>query len=109
MSKYHNKPCEADGYKFDSLAERSRWHELQLLSRAGAIGAVTVHPVYVLQEAYRHGGRMVRAINYEGDFCYREDGVLVVEDVKGVITQVFSIKRKLFEFRYPDVELRIIR
>ncbi len=33
---------------------------------------------------------------------------MVVEDVKGKETEVFKIKRKLFEFQYPNLELKII-
>lgn len=37
-------------------------------------------------------------------------GKTVVEDVKSPATQtqVFKLKHKLFEYRYPDLELRII-
>ena len=29
----------------------------------------------------------------------------VVEDVKGMKTEVYKIKKKLFEHKYPDLEL----
>ena len=32
-----------------------------------------------------------------------------IEDVKGLQTDVFKLKHKLFEKKYPDLELRIIK
>ncbi len=39
----------------------------------------------------------------------RENGKTIVEDVKGIQTDVFKLKHKLFEKKYPDLELRIIK
>ena len=36
-------------------------------------------------------------------------GKMVVEDVKGKETDVFKLKHKLFEKKYPDLTLRIIK
>jgi hypothetical protein len=43
---------------------------------------------------------MVRAIKYRADFQYIEGGQIVVEDVKGRKTDVYKLKKKLFEYRY---------
>ena len=53
-------------------------------------------------------GKRERALYYEGDFAYTERGRWVVEDVKGVVTDVFRLKRRLFIERYPAIELRVI-
>lgn len=37
------------------------------------------------------------------------DGTVWVEDVKGVETQAFKIKQKMFHKKYPWMELKIIR
>lgn len=43
------------------------------------------------------------------DFAYTErNGNLVVEDTKGVETEAFKIKHKLFEYKIPHLELRIL-
>lgn len=34
---------------------------------------------------------------------------VIVEDVKGIQTEVFKIKHKIFEKIYPELELRIIK
>lgn len=36
-------------------------------------------------------------------------GRVVVEDVKGKRTDVFNIKKKLFEKKYPDLEIKIVK
>ena len=40
---------------------------------------------------------------------YEEKGKVIVEDVKGMETKEFKIKRKLFEYKYPDLELKLIK
>lgn len=106
-NKYHAQTVREDGYTFDSLKEHRRYLELKALERTGQIAALVVHPRYTLLDAYRRvDGKRVRAVTYEADFEYIEDGVTVTEDVKGVQTAVFKIKRKLFEWRYKRV-LRI--
>lgn len=107
--KYGNKSgVEVDGYIFDSKAESERYKELRLMLHAGTIHALRVHPEYELQPAFEHDGKKERAIVYEADFAYEENGTQIAEDVKGTKTAVFVLKAKLFRFRYPDIELRLI-
>jgi len=40
------------------------------------------------------------------DFVYEENGKTVVEDVKGVRTRDYILKRKLFKYNYPDIQFR---
>lgn len=115
-TKYGNEPIEIDGYRFDSKAEARRYQELLLLEAAGQIEELTVHPVYELQAAFRGtDGKRHSAIRYEADFSYIEvidpnsvQGRLVAEDVKGHRTAVFLLKEKLFRFRYPHIEFRVL-
>jgi len=109
--KYHNRPAVYDGIHFDSLAECRRYQELKQLEYVGDIANLRVHPVYEIQPAFRRGGKGERKITYEADFEYAEDGKAVVEDVKGgsgTQTAVFKLKRKLFLYKYPEIELRIV-
>ena len=108
-SKYKNKKQEYDGYTFDSIAELRRYKELVLLVRAGAISDLTLQPSYELQPSFKANGKTVRAIHYIADFQYSERGRTVVVDVKGMRTKEFNIKEKLFRFRYPDIDLRIVK
>lgn len=51
----------------------------------------------------------LEGIEYIADFKYIENGKIIVEDVKGIQTDVFKLKHKLFEKKYPDLELKIIK
>ena len=92
MSKYGNiKTTTSDGITHDSIKEANRWCELKLLERAGRIQHLQRQVKYALipkQEGER-------AVEYIADFVYRENGSLVVEDVKGKKTKDYIIKRKL--------------
>lgn len=109
MSKYHNIHVSEDGETFDSKAERNRYRELKLMLYNGDIENLKVHPVFEIIPAFKRDGKTIRATMYEGDFLYLEGVQWVVEDVKGVETAAFKIKRKLFMCRYPDHELRVIK
>lgn len=107
-NKYSARKTERDGVLFDSKAESRRYVELNLLLMAGEISDLELQPEYELQPSFKRGKKTIRAITYTPDFRYVEHGVVVCEDVKGVATEAFKIKSKLFLFKYPDVELRII-
>jgi hypothetical protein len=65
----------------------------------------------MLQDAFIDDvtGEKHRAITYEADFGYREDGKEVVEDVKGFSTDVFKIKWKMFRKMHPSLDARIVK
>jgi hypothetical protein len=107
--KYRNRKTTIDGITFDSKGEANRYCELKLLQRAGEISNLTLQPKYILQESFKKGKKTHRAITYIADFQYQENGKTIVEDFKGVETEVFRIKKKLFEKRYSQYELRIVR
>lgn len=109
MNKYRNKKTQIDMYVFDSIAESKRYKELILLKRAGKISELQLQPKFLLQESFRKNGKTYRKIEYIGDFMYEENGKIIVEDVKGKETEVFKLKRKLFEKKYMGLELRIIK
>ena len=95
-------------YIFDSAKEAQRYRELKLLERAKEISNLELQPRFLLQESFRKNGKTYRKIEYVADFRYNENGKTIVEDVKGLQTDVFKIKHKLFEKKYPELELRII-
>jgi hypothetical protein len=89
--KYGNKPTEVEGITFHSKAEASRYSELRLLEKAGAIVALTVQPRWPLTvNGYRVG-------TYVGDFAYSDvvSGRFIVEDVKGMRLPLYKLKAKL--------------
>ena len=108
-SKYKNKKTQIDMYIFDSVKEARRYKELKLLEQAGEISNLELQPHFLLQESFKKNGKTYRKIEYIADFKYIENGKTKVEDVKGVQTDVFKLKHKLFEKKYPELELRIIK
>lgn len=102
MNKYHNRKTTIDGHTFDSVKEASRYQELKLMVRAGVIRHLELQPRFMLQEAFQCDGNSYRKIEYVGDFAYVENGRKVVEDVKGMETDVYKIKKKLFLYQYGE-------
>lgn len=100
-SKYHNRKTKG----FDSAKEWRRNQELEALQRAGEISELNRQVPFVLMPSYtiadettRQGFKTVREIRYIADFTYRlKDGTRIIEDVKGMQTDVFKLKRKLLE------------
>ena len=96
-AKYGNTKVEIDGVPFDSKREAARWQELRLMERAGEISDLRRQVRYELVP--KLPGE--RPVDYIADFVYRDkDGNNVVEDVKGVRTPVYVIKRKLMLWRH---------
>ena len=87
---------ELDGKKFDSRKEANRYCELKILQRAGKISDLKLQVPFVLIDKSDKG----RAIRYIADFVYIEQGHTVVEDVKGVKTDVYKLKKRLMAERY---------
>lgn len=117
-AKYHNKPTErltdsGKVLKFPSQKEARRYDALLARLKAGEIRDLKLQVDFTLQEAYTTPeGDRIRAIRYRADFVYMERdekeeqiaGKLgfscnawkrVVEDAKGVRTDVFVMKKKL--------------
>jgi len=92
MNKYHNRKTIIDGITFDSKKEADRYQYLKLLELAGEIHGLTLQPSYDL---IAQGGRKVG--KYRADFKYNQNGRLVVEDVKGVRTAVYRLKKRIVE------------
>lgn len=99
-AKYGNKKSvAADGTKFDSRAEHRRWVHLCHLQAAGLISDLRRQVVYELVKSVKfHGASRAKpAIRYVADFVYMEKGAEVIEDVKGVLTTEFKLKRHLMK------------
>lgn len=84
MNKYGANKIHVDGMTFDSKAEYRRWCELKLLERTGEITELKRQVPFEIVPKYRYQtGEIQRALHYIADFTYKENGRLVVEDVKG--------------------------
>ena len=109
-SKYNNQKTIVDDIKFDSKKEAEYYCQLKLLKQAGEIKDYRLQPRYELQPAFEKNSKKYRAITYIADFAIiNNDGTTEVVDIKGVETQVFKIKKKLFEYMYPDLNLKVVK
>ena len=110
MNKYRNKKTTINGITFDSRLEGKRYKELKLLERANLIEELTLQPSFELQPSFKKNGKTIRAITYKADFSYidKEKNCLIVEDTKGMKTMDYLIKKKLFEYKFPDLTIREI-
>ncbi|MGG1291397.1 DUF1064 domain-containing protein [Bacillus smithii] len=101
-TKYGSKKVEIDGHVFDSKIEARYYQQLKWLQEHNQILFFRLQPRYLLQEAFRKNGKAFRKIEYIADFeVHHLDGSIEVIDVKGMETEAFKIKRKLFEKKYP--------
>ena len=96
MSKYNATKTVIDSITFASKREAARYTELKLMQRSGLISDLRRQVKYELIP--KQQGE--RAVSYIADFVYTEDGKTVVEDVKGVRTPVYKIKKKLMLWRH---------
>lgn len=99
-SKYHAKKTVVDGITFDSKREADRYLVLKSMEEDGTIEDLRRQVRYELIPAFDVDGRHYRPVFYVADFVYVEDGKEVVEDVKGMRTDTYRLKSKLFARRY---------
>lgn len=98
-NKYGNhRVTAADGTKFDSKREFTRWQELNLMQKASEISGLRVQVRFPLKcngkpLLYKSGRQVV----YVADFVYvdRRHPTVVIEDCKGMRTDVYKLKRAI--------------
>lgn len=102
MAKYKNKKVIYDGIKFDSAKECNYYVKFRLMEQAGIIKDLELQKKFVLQNSFKLNGKLRREISYYADFCYVtvKDNKLHVIDVKGFKTDIYKLKKKLFEYKY---------
>ena len=101
--KYRNRKTEYEGITFDSQKEANRYADLLVLQGQGYIEDLRLQPVFTFDIGktllrYDSG----RAVTYRADFQYMEvqpagDPIRVIEDVKGMRTKEYKIKRALMK------------
>lgn len=93
-NKYRAIKAVVDGITFDSKKEARRYGQLKLLARAGKISELKLQPRFdLIVNGCKCGF-------YKADFEYIEDGKRVVEDVKGMKTPIYNLKKKLVKAIY---------
>ena len=101
-NKYHARKVVLNGITFDSAKEADRYWALRILEKRGKIEDLRLQVSFELVPKSKEE----RAVKYIADFVYREDGNTVVEDVKGMRTKDYIIKRKLLKWRYPEIKFK---
>lgn len=109
-SKYKNIKTKINGIEFDSRREANRYTVLAMMEKAGIISNLRrqvrfelLPTQYETYERYSKNGKRLadgkraveRSVSYIADFVYEDRGKTVVEDVKGIQTKEYILKRKL--------------
>jgi hypothetical protein len=107
-TKYNNKITELDGIKFHSRKESVRYSQLKLYEKGGLIKDLRLQVPYQLIPPMRINDKHHRAICYIADFVYIDTvkNKEIVEDVKGIITDIFRIKLRLMK-QVHNIEIKI--
>lgn len=107
-AKYGNKKVVHDGITFDSAIEAKYYDHLKYLQSQGVVESFVLQPRFVLLPKFEKNGKKYREIGYNADFTvHYADGHTEVVDIKGMVTQQFELRKKLFEYRYPH-ELKLL-
>lgn len=103
-NKYGAKKTIYEGRKYDSKLEAAVAQEIDLLSRAGEVTRVEPQKTFGL---YAKNGSKI--CNHRVDFALTfKDGHQEVWEAKGFATEIWRLKRKLFEDNYPDIPYWVI-
>lgn len=107
--KYNNIKKEIDGILFDSTMEANYYLYLLKEKAEGRIIEIRLQPIFLLMPAFRKFSQLIRKIEYKADFLVTyADGTRLVIDVKGMLTDTFKLKAKLFDYYHSDLELKLI-
>lgn len=109
QNKYKNKLIIYDNIKFQSIKEKNRYIELKWLEKANIIKELELQKKFELQPKYTNSnGEHIRAITYIADFYYfdNEKQKYIVEDTKGFKTEIYKLKKKIFEYQYPNLTIK---
>jgi len=103
-NKYGNKKTVFEGRKYDSQLESAVAQEIVLLKRTGTINKVEPQKTFTL---YGRGGSKI--CGHRVDFLLTfTDGHQEAWEAKGFATEIWRLKRKLFEDNYPEITYVVI-
>ena len=95
QNKFNAKKTLVDGILFHSAAEASRYKALKILEKFGHIKRLKLQVplVFTIKEQ--------SIFTYYADFTYvTEADEFIIEDVKGMRTPVYKLKKKLIEAKF---------
>ena len=110
MTKYHSKQVIVNGIKFQSKLEGTRYQQLLWLLNADEISDLKLQPEFQIFEGYIDSvtGEKHKSRYYVGDFKYtdKKSHQTIVEDTKGIETDVFKLKWEMVQEKYPEYVFR---
>lgn len=98
MNKYKNTKVEYKGMKFDSKKEYIRYLILDDMQKKKEITDLQRQVPFKLIPPFELNGNKYKGMKYIADFVYKKNGKLIVEDVKGMKTDIYKIKKKLMAY-----------
>jgi uncharacterized protein DUF1064 len=112
-SKYGAKKVLVNGIRFDSKREAARYQFLKAREEAGEISNLELQPSFKLKSGDRpillksKGYPNGRQATYFADFAYwcPVQEKRVVEDSKGMKTDVYKLKKAIVEAQFPGVKI----
>lgn len=106
MSKYNSKKVIVDGIEFDSKIESQYYLFLKNRLDNKEIAAFWCQPSYEITPKFIKMGKQIRATHYTPDFLIRHlDGSLEAIDIKGFPDTASELRKKWFDYRYPEIKL----
>lgn len=106
MNKYKNKKVIVDDIKFDSKHEAEYYLLLKRLKEEGKIKDFELQKKYELQPSFKKYNKNHRPITYTVDYVvYHLDNEIECIDIKGMETQQGVMRRKMFDYLYPNLKL----
>lgn len=112
--KYGNKTCFVDGIRFDSRREADYYGQLKMEKRAKLIKDFerqVEFDLYGWGYSNPEGGLCKKRVcsHIVDFFVTLNDGEKEVREVKGFATDIWDLKRKLFEANYPGINYKVIK
>ncbi len=107
--KYNNVTCFVDGIRFDSRREADYYGQLKIEKRAKLIKDFQRQVEFDLY-AWDGVSFGKRVCAHRVDFLVTmPDGKKEVREVKGFATDIWDLKRKMFEANYPHIPYKVIK
>jgi hypothetical protein len=93
---------------FDSELEMKYYRDVICVGlENGSIKKCECQVKYELQPKYKYNDKNILAINYVADFVITyKDNSVIVWDVKGLADATAKLKKKMFHFKYPEVNYK---
>lgn len=119
-NKFFAKKVIVDGIKFDSSSEARYYQQLKLREKAGEISDIQLQPEFeiipplykMVEVKLKTKTKLVRrtdeqAAKYHADFSYKENGKMIIVEVKGgrylSMQKDYVLRRKLIKRKLSEM------